>query len=286
MVSVSYYTDPLCPWSWGIEPSIRKLMIEFGEALEWTIVMGGLARDVLASRSQPAGLGEQQVYARLIREWLVAAEQTRMPYDPLLWAEGPVASSYPACMAFRAASEQGPDAAHRYLRRLREGLMTERRKLDGAEALVEEARAAGLDVERFRLDLRSHAITEAFAADLDRSRELASWAPPAAGPCSHGAGDVALPTVVFGSDRPPTVVVGMRPYEDYRDAARAAGAQAPPSQLSVEQLVSRFGRVTTREVEVACELPGPRAGAELFRLAEQWRLRPLWRMTGYVWEPA
>ena len=83
-------------------------MVEFGEALEWTFVMGGLARDVLASRSQPVGLGEQQVYARLIREWLVAAEQTRMPYDPLLWAEGPVSSSYPACMAFRAASEQGP----------------------------------------------------------------------------------------------------------------------------------------------------------------------------------
>ena len=164
--------------------------------------------------------------------------------------------------------------------------MAERRKLDGAEALVEEARPAGLDVERFRLDLRSHAITEAFAADMDRCRELASWSPPAAGPCSHGAGDVALPTVVFGADRPPTVVAGMRPYEDYRDAASAAGAEATHPPPSVEQFVSRFGRVATREVEVVCELPGPRAGAELFRLAEQWRLRPLWRMTGYLWESA
>ncbi len=250
-------------------------MLEFGEELEWTFVMGGLARDVLAPRSQPVGLGEQQVYARLMREWLIAAEQTLMPYDPLLWAEGPVSSSYPACMASRAASEQGPDAAHRYLRRLREGLMMERRKLDTTEPLVEEARAAGLDVERFRLDLRSHAITEAFAADLERSRELASWAPPATGPCSHGAGEVVLPTVVFGTDRPPTLVSGTRPYEDYRDAARAAGAEATPAPPSVEQFVSRFGRVTTREVEVVCELPGPRAGAELFRLAEQWRLRPL-----------
>jgi putative protein-disulfide isomerase len=287
MVSVSYYTDPLCPWSWGIEPSIRKLMIEFGQELEWTFVMGGLARDVLAPRSQPAGVAEQQVYARLIREWLFAADQTRMPYDPLLWVEGPVSSSYPACMAVTAAGEQGADAAGRYLRRLREGLMTERRKLDGAEALVEEARGAGLDVERFRLDLRSHAITEAFGEDLERCRELASRAPEPAGPSSRGAGDVALPAIVFGSGEAATVVAGMRPYDDYRDAALAAGAgrdSGPPP--SAEQLVARFGRVATREVEVVCELPGPRAGAELFRLAEQWRLRPHWRMTGYLWEAA
>ena len=93
-----------------------------------------------------------------------------MPIDPRLWTEGPIRSTYPACMAVKAAAEQGADAAARYLRALREGLMCMRRKLDAPEALVEEARAAGLDVQRFRIDLGSHAIVEAFGADLDEPR--------------------------------------------------------------------------------------------------------------------
>ena len=87
-----------------------------------------------------------------------------MPVDPRLWSEGPIRSTYPACMAVKAAAEQGADAAARYLRALREGLMCFRRKLDAPEALVEEARAAGLDVARFRIDLGSNAIVEAFGA--------------------------------------------------------------------------------------------------------------------------
>ena len=72
------------------------------------------------------------------------------------------------------AAEQGRVLAEGYLRRLREGFMCHRRKLDGPEALVEEARRAGLDAERFRIDLESHAILEAFGADL----ELAGTIPP------------------------------------------------------------------------------------------------------------
>ena len=49
---------------------------------------------------------------------------------------------------------------------------------------------------------------------------------------------------------------------------------------------SSFGRVTTREVELICGLAGPRASAELFKLSEQWRLRPVWCLTGYMWEAA
>ena len=59
-----------------------------------------------------------------------------------------------------------------------------------------------------------------------------------------------------------------------------------PPAVDVEGAIRRFGRMTTREVEVLCGLPGPRASAELFRLAQEWRLRPLRRPTGYLWEAA
>jgi hypothetical protein len=82
-------------------------------------------------------------------------------------------------------------------------------------------------------------------------------------------------------------VYGPRPYEEYRDAAHAAGAAAaggaPPGGLEV---VGRFGHMAAREVEVVCELPGPRAHGELWQLATDWKLRPVRVLTGWLWETA
>jgi predicted DsbA family dithiol-disulfide isomerase len=258
-VEVRYYTDPACPWSWALEPTVRRLMTEFGDGLSWTYVMGGLARNF-------AGDGDKQgVYSRLISHWLNVAEVGGMPLDPRIWTEGPIASSYPSCMAAKAAAEQALDGGYRFLREVREGLFCFRRKLDTTEALVETARVAGLDVERFRIDLASNAIVEAFGADLEEFRAL----------------EFELPTVVIG-DR---VVAGYSAYEEYRHAALAEGAVArdgPP--VSVGDALRRFGRMATREVEEVCDLPGPRAPAELWRLALEWKVKPLRVLTGELWE--
>jgi putative protein-disulfide isomerase len=279
MVKVAYHTDPGCPWSWALEPVVRKLRYEFAGKLEWTFVMGGLAR------SLPR---EAATRAALIEQWLRVSDDTSAPLDPLLWVDSPIESTYPACMAVKAAAELAEDGGYRYLRRLREALMCERRKLDRTEALVEESRAAGLDVERFRLSLRSHAITEAFGADLESTEALARRAGGPAERASRGAGGAPLPTLLFvGEDGSEHEVIGHRPYDDYRAAATAAGAEiVDGAPLGVAEAVAMFGRVTTNEVEILCELPGPRANAELFRLAEQWQLRPLRCLTGYLWEAA
>jgi putative protein-disulfide isomerase len=269
-VSVRYITDPACDASWSIEPQLRKLTVEFGEEVSFTYVMGGLARQY-----EPRDAGERIV------EWLERAGQGGMPLDPLLWREGPIQSTYPACMAVKAAAEQGRPGD--YLRSLREGLMCFRRKLDTSEALVEEARRAGLDVERFRIDLQSHAIVEAFGADLEEARSIPSQAQGHDG-VAAGGDRVVFPTLRFGEDG---WVFGPQPYEAYREAAIAAGAQPagadPPDVLDA---LGRFGRMATAEVEAVCELPGPRAHAELWTLAADWKVKPLRVLTGWLWEPA
>src|SRR5918999_1282186 len=194
------------------------------------------------------------------------SHRSGVPVDPRLWTEGPIRSTYPACMAVKAAAEQGPEAAGRYLRALREGLMCLRRRLDAKEALVEEARGVGLDVARFRIDLDSNAIVEAFGADLEATR-------------AHSR---ELPFFVVGDERP---VCG--PGDDLRATVQRADAR-PAGEPSPDVLAAlgRFGRMATAEVEAVCDLPGPRANAELWRLAAEWRVRPIRVLTGTLWEAA
>src|SRR5215207_3914096 len=108
MVTVSYHTDPACPWSWAAEPDVRKLMTEFGDGLQWRFTMAGLARD-LAPDESPAAPLPAETRVRLMEEWLRVSAQTAAPLDPLLWAEGALRTTYPACMAVKAAAEQAPD---------------------------------------------------------------------------------------------------------------------------------------------------------------------------------
>ncbi|MGN6190385.1 MAG: DsbA family oxidoreductase [Conexibacter sp.] len=257
VIEASYYTDPACPWSWALEPNLRRLQVEFGDGISIVPVMGGLAARFDDPQAQVA-------------EWLEACDRSGMPFDPRLWLEAPPASSHPACLAAVAAGEQGAGAQRAYLRRLREGLMCGRRKLDALEALVAEAHAVpGLDVERLRRDLGSSATVERFGEQLERTRAI--------------GGAEALPTVAFG-DR---AVRGFAPYEEWRAAALAAGAQPagePPP--SIEQALRRFGTLATAEVAAACALPGPRARAELWSLALEWKVVAERRFTSALWRLA
>jgi putative protein-disulfide isomerase len=290
-VNVRYYTDPACTWSWGAEPQLRRLMWEFGDSLRFSWVMGGLARSYgtgYVDWQSRVGSGPD-CFGDLMAVWLDAGAETDMPIDARIWRQNPIASTYPACQAVKAAAEQGPDAAGRYLRRLREGLMTERKKLDHAEALIGEAGAAGLDVERFRIDLGSHAITEAFAADLDEVRN-----PPAEAREQGKVGEtegrerVSFPSALFrGEDGSERGVWGSHPYDAYREAAIATGAEPQRTQAAQPvEAIERFGRCTTRELAELSGRPNPVLQAELWELAKDWKLRPEPVLGWTFWELA
>lgn len=260
---MQYFTDPACPWSWAAEPGLRRLEVEFGADLSITYVMGGLAREFLAP-------------VETMREVLDAAAASGMPVDPRLWLDAPPRSSYPASQGVKAAAEQGLEAP--YLRVLREGMMAGRRTLDTAIALVDAARGVeGMDVERFGIDLRSHAIVEAFGADMDRAQAAAR---------ESDERRVPFPSFAFtGADGVERWLYEETDVARLREQALAAGASSQPLP-SAEEALRRFGRLATAEVAAACDLPGPRAPAELWRLALEWRVRVEPTLTGELWSLA
>lgn len=243
---------------------MRRLAVEFDGEVEISFVMSGI-------REKPADPDETGI-------WLDASAASGMPVDVRLWLEGGPDSTYPACIAVKAAAEQGDPAA--YLRALREGFAFRRRRLDHAEAFEAVARdRGGLDVDRFRIDLGSHAILEAFGADLERARAVA--------PEHHSPdrGRVKLPSIEFVGDGGAVHgVYGPQPYEAYRDAVVAAGGTpSDGARPSVLDALRRFGPMTTVEVAAVCGLPGPRAPAELWRLAAEWQVSAERTLGGEVW---
>lgn len=252
VAAAAYFTDPFCPWSWAAEGARRRLAWEFEGAAEVTFVLGGLARTVTPDRARELAVATVDVM-----------DDAGVPADPRLWLEHPPSSSYPACIAVHAVSEQADPEP--YLRRLREAVMLERRRMDNADALMDAAReTGGLDLDRLRIDLGSHALLERFGEDLERAR------------------GVRLPTIRFGDGDP----VSSWRWEDWRAAAAAAGAAATAPPPTVEAALRRFGSMTTAEVATVCDLPRPRAAGELHRLALDFRVSARRVVGGEVWAAA
>ena len=249
-VSATVFTDPYCAWSWATEPQLRRLQVEFGAGLDFTFVIVGLKRTI-----EP---GDAAALAYDVAE---ASAESGMPADPRVFLRDPPASTHPAGLAIAAVSEQGDPGP--FIRRLREAILLERRRMDTAPALLDAAReTGGLDLERLRVDFGSNAIVERFGADLERGR------------------GVTTPRVRFGDGEPV-------PPERWRAAALAAGAEpAGDGFPGVEEALRRFGAMATPEVAAVCDLPGPRAPAELWRLALEWRVRPRRVVGGELWELA
>ncbi|MDQ4041056.1 MAG: DsbA family protein [Actinomycetota bacterium] len=243
---------------------MRRLQVEFDGSVEFTYVMAGI-------RELPAGPQEAA-------DWLDASAASGMPVDVRGWLADGVRTSYPACMAVKAAAEQGDPGP--YLRALREGFALRRARLDHAEAFESVARSrGGLDLSRFRVDLGSNAVMEAFGADLERARSVD------VAHHSESRGRVVLPSIEFvGADGARHGVYGPSPLEAYRDAALAVGATpasaGPPSVLDA---LRRFGTMATAEVSLVCDLPGPRAPAELWRLVSEWQVAVERTLGGEVW---
>ncbi|MBV9354082.1 MAG: hypothetical protein JO023_01015, partial [Chloroflexi bacterium] len=121
---------------------------------------------------------------------------------------------------------------------------------------------------------------ESFGADLERAGAV---------PEEHkvpSTGRVVLPSLEFEGQGRKSAVYGYADYAALRDAALAAGAEQRPDAErapTVEEALRRYQTMATVEVAAVCQLPGPLAPAELWRLAREWRVRPERLGSGELW---
>lgn len=165
---IEYYTDPLCCWSWAMEPAFRKLRYLLADRLEIKYVMGGLLldwnhfSDKLNDIRKPSQLGPL---------WMEAKYISGQPINESLWVSDPVDSSYPACMAVKAAGVQSRVAEEAMLRELREAVMLKKQNIGNLENILKIAETLEekgvLKLKRFKTGFYNDEASDLFQKDLD-----------------------------------------------------------------------------------------------------------------------
>lgn len=235
-----YTTDPLCAWSWGFEPQLRRFRHAFGGALGWRTRMAGLVpswdqfNDPVHAVDRPIQMGPL---------WYQVRHTTGQPLDDQLWHKNPPASSYPACLAVKAAGLQSDAAGEAMLRRVREAVMTERQNVADTAVLRalagEMAEAGVLDIDRFAKDLGGPEAEAAFRTDLREARYLGLARTP------------ALTLRRTDGQARTLLLVGYRPYDVLRRALHHLAPDLEPVRTATSSAAyaAFWGGATDRELD-------------------------------------
>ena len=275
---VVWYTDPHNIWCWGCEPMIRRLEIVYGDTVELEVRQGGLFEDFGPMREQWARMSGGRWTESVLAFFEAVATQHRMPMDSPRMIQNieDFNSTWPACIAAKAASLQGALADRRYLRALREAWCLDARPIHRVEVQTEVAREVGLDVEAFTKALEDGSAAQAFQRDREECERLEVR---------------GFPTFTIGRGEASARLNGWQPWEVFEDVLRQVDPQLQakvlePTEQSVVHLLGRSSHWATREIAAVLGVTDDDAELLLEELEGDGKLNRRVVGDGLVWERA
>jgi putative protein-disulfide isomerase len=244
-VKITYFTDPICSFCWGIEPQLRKLKIEYGDVVEIEYRMGGLLPSWDIYNSGPISKP-----ADVAHHWDEVSHYIEMPIDGDVWLEDPLPSSYPPSIAFKAAQLQNDEKALVFLRRIREMVFLEKKNIARWNHLAAAALESGLDTARLKQDYEGRGI-QLLEQDLELTR---------------AAGANGFPTLIFtNKEGRQTIINGARPYNEFVAAIQKLfpAAQKRSVPTDVFAVLKKLKTVTAKEYAVVFNVSQVQAENEL-----------------------
>jgi len=263
-VKLIYYTDPICSSCWGIEPQLRKLKLEYGDAIEIEYRMGGLLPDWSYNSG---GIGKPSDVAD---HWDEVSVHYDMPIDGDLWLEDPLDSSYPPSIAFKAAQMQDEEKANLFMREIREMVFLQKKNIAKWEHIATAAKIVGLNVSQLKTDFEGKA-NALFAEDLKLGKEL---------------GVRGFPTIFFLNESGnKEIVYGARPYAFYEMAILKLNPNANKSEYSKtwEKLFAIYPTLTAKEFSELSGTPRDESEKQLNELVVKGNLEKHTTKNGSIW---
>jgi len=162
-----YVHDPMCSWCWAFRPTWAQIQANLPGEMTIRRLLGGLAPD--SDQVMPVDMQDylQQTWRR-IQEHVPG---TRFNFD--FWTRcQPRRSTYPACRAVVAASEQDPDSEADMILAIQKAYYLEARNPSDDDTLVALAGDLDLDPERFRTALNSPATQAELQRQIGTARAM------------------------------------------------------------------------------------------------------------------
>lgn len=225
LLEIEYFTDPICSWSWALEPQLLRLRAALGDQAKWRLRLMGMVdgprfSDPLQQIHQPGQWAPQ---------WLEVAQRTGMPFDPSIWHDDPPTDSRLACLAVAAAAMQSERSGWAMLRRLRESVMVGRRNVARHEVLEEIAQALDreglLDAKQWRHALGAEPVRHRIRNDMAQASYQQIH---------------RFPTLLLrpGGSRRALLLVGWRPWKVLVDALADLGFDAATTPEAIASVAA------------------------------------------------
>jgi predicted DsbA family dithiol-disulfide isomerase len=206
-VMITYYTDPLCCWSWALEPHVSRIKALYGDQLDWNYVMGGMIQDWRTYNDPMNSITRPLQFGPV---WMHASQVSGVPMDYSIWHSDPPASSFPSCVAVKCAEHQSRFAGELLLRDLRKAVMTKALNIARSSVIFSVARSLGekepeaFNFDHFRESWENGSGADAFTQDLQKTRFLKIG---------------RFPTLTFTKQNARGIMVtGYRPFEVLKEA--------------------------------------------------------------------
>lgn len=247
------FIDPICPECWAFEPTLKKLVLEYGHYFKIRFIVAGNLSAWNVCQAKLKGLPSVKNLAEV---WEKTASRTGMSCDGDLWYEDPIYSPYLTSIAIKAAEMQGKALGLKFLRKIRETLFLSKKNISKEDVLIHCAQEVGLDVTEFKHDLQSQGTIKALQCDMKTTKEMM---------IDH------VPTFVFFNDKieeEGLKVAGFYSYAVYEkiisELLDFTPERAPLPPLEI--FLKKFDFVATKEVAVVYDITIEEAERRLKRL--------------------
>jgi predicted DsbA family dithiol-disulfide isomerase len=269
-VEVLYFSDPFCSWCWAMEPVLYRAKEVYRDQFRIRPVMGGLVEDMANFLDPMNGISST---ADVAPHWEEVGHRTGQPIDGTFMRENqdPHWSTWPACIAVKAATLQGDALGEAYLRRLRRAAQAEGRNASDPAVYTAVAEATpGLDLEPFKQAIADGRAAQAFHEDRQIGAQV---------------GVRSFPTLLVMSGDPesqarPILMGGARDFATFdrvlKQVAPDLVAHAP---RSLPELLAAHGAMTPRELSETLGKPVSELQAE-----QDAGIRRVPLRTGEIWE--
>lgn len=162
MKTLHYIYDPMCSWCWGFRPTWEAIQAGLGDGFNTRYVLGGLAPD--SQEPMPESMQQKlQMTWRRIQEVI---PDTTFNYD--FWVDcQPRRSTYPACRAVIAATQQGANFEAPMVLAIQQAYYLQAKNPSNEDVLCECAESIGVDVALFSAFLQGEEVHQLLQKDID-----------------------------------------------------------------------------------------------------------------------